>query len=94
MAGETEADIRKLQDEIARLRAEFAGLSETLKDTVRHGTGEAAAKAREAGDKAWQEAKAKLGQVNKEIEEKPLAATLTAFGVGLVLGLIFSGRRG
>ncbi len=90
----TEADIKALQDEIKALRADLTGLTETLRDLVKHGGAEAAAKARESGEKLWDEAKKKASGLAEEIEDKPVTAAVTAFSVGVLLGMIFSGRRG
>jgi len=89
----TEADIKTLQAEIKELRADFASLTETLRDMVRHGGAEAAAKARESGEKLWNEAKKRASGVTGEIEENPVTAAVTAFSLGIVLGVIFSNRR-
>jgi ElaB/YqjD/DUF883 family membrane-anchored ribosome-binding protein len=94
MATGTEADIKALRDEIKELRESFASLSETLGDLARHGSAEAAAKARESGEKIWSEAKRRANGLTQEIEEKPVTAAMTAFSIGVLLGLIFSGRRG
>ena len=98
MTASTDADIKALQAEIKDLRADFASLTETLRDIVKHGGAEAAAKAREGGEKLWGEAKKRAGGlaegIAEEIEEKPVTAAVTAFSVGIILGMIFSGRRG
>ena len=57
------------------------------------GAAEAAAKAREAGEKVWAGAKKQVNTVAEEIEERPLTAAAAAFGLGVVVGLLFS-RRG
>ena len=90
----TEADIKALQAEISALRAEFANISDTLRDLARHGSAEAAQKARESGEKLLDEAKKRVSGISSEIEEKPITAAVTAFSIGVVLGMIFSGRRG
>jgi ElaB/YqjD/DUF883 family membrane-anchored ribosome-binding protein len=90
----TEADIQALQAQIKELRADLASLTETLRDLARHGSAEATAKMRESGEKLWSEAKKKASGLAEEIEEKPVTAAVTAFSVGVLLGMIFSGRRG
>ena len=90
----TEADIQALQAQIKELRDDLAGLTETLRDLARHGSAEATAKMRESGEKLWGEAKKKASGLAEEIEEKPVTAAVTAFSVGVLLGMIFSGRRG
>jgi ElaB/YqjD/DUF883 family membrane-anchored ribosome-binding protein len=90
----TEMDIKALQAEIKDLRADLASLTETLRDLVKHGGAEATAKVRESGEKLWDEAKKKASGLAEEIEDKPVTAAVTAFSVGVLLGMIFSGRRG
>ncbi len=89
----TEAEIKTLQADIKELRADFASLTETLRDMVRHGGAEAAAKARESGEKLWNETKKRAGGVAEEIEENPVTAAVAAFSIGIILGMIFSNRR-
>lgn len=93
MTAATDTDIQALQTDLRQLRADFASLTETMRDLVRHSGTEAAAKARESGEKVWAEAKKHVDTVSHEIEEKPLTAAATAFGIGVVLGLLFA-RRG
>ena len=61
--------------------------------SVRHGGAEATAKMRESGEKLWGEAKRRAGGLADEIEEKPVTAAVTAFSIGVLLGMIFSGRH-
>ena len=89
----TSADIQALQTDIKQLRTDFAGLGETVRDLVRHGGEEAKAKALESGDKVWKEAKHHAQTIGHEIEERPVTSALAAFGVGMILGILFSGRR-
>lgn len=43
--------------------------------------------------KAWTEAKRQAQQVGQEIEERPLASTFVALGVGILIGMLFLGGR-
>jgi ElaB/YqjD/DUF883 family membrane-anchored ribosome-binding protein len=93
MASATETDIQALQEQLQQLRGDFAALSGTLKDLARHGIGEAAQRASIPGERAWAEVKRQADVVSQEIEERPIASALTAFGVGLVLGVLVNSRR-
>jgi ElaB/YqjD/DUF883 family membrane-anchored ribosome-binding protein len=93
MASATEGDVKVLQEQLEQLRNDFAGLSSTLKDLARHGIGDAAQRVAVPAEKAWDDVKRRATAVTHEIEEKPLASAFTAFGIGLVLGILFSGRR-
>jgi ElaB/YqjD/DUF883 family membrane-anchored ribosome-binding protein len=46
------------------------------------------------GERAWNDVKHHAGTVSREIEEKPIASAFVAFGVGLMLGMLFGGRHG
>jgi ElaB/YqjD/DUF883 family membrane-anchored ribosome-binding protein len=93
MTSGTEADVKTLRDEMAQLRTDFAKIRDTLQNLVRHGTADAVGKAQQSAQRVQDEVK-KIGQsVGQEIEKRPIAAALTAFSVGLILGMLFSGRR-
>lgn len=94
MTTATEADVNELQSEIKQLRADFAKVTETLQNLLRHGGAEAVGKAQDTAEKLWAEARSKAQGLTAEIEEKPVTAALTAFGIGVVLGMLFCGRRG
>ena len=90
MATQTDADIEKLRAEMQTLRSDISQISETLK-SIASGYGEAAvAEARQSAEKVQKGAKERLDAAAHEIEEHPITATLSAFGVGLVLGMLFS----
>jgi ElaB/YqjD/DUF883 family membrane-anchored ribosome-binding protein len=89
-----ETDIEKLQAEIQQLRVDFGQLLETTRDLARHGFTDAREKARGSAETAWAEVTRQAQGVSHEIEERPLISALIAFGFGLVLGLLLSGRRG
>jgi ElaB/YqjD/DUF883 family membrane-anchored ribosome-binding protein len=89
----TEIDVKSLQADIEQLRAELAGLTETIRDVAHDRATEAVAAARETGERVWTEAKQHLQSVAKEIEDKPLTATVAAFGFGVLLATLLRGRR-
>ena len=92
MATSTETDLKALSEEVRQLRADFVQIGETLKDVVRHGKDAATAKAEETAEKAWKEARTAAQGLSSCIEEQPITSALTAFGIGVALGLLF-GRR-
>ena len=88
-----EADVEALSDEIKQLRADIEKIVGLLGQTARHGGDEAYRQAREASERAWSEAKNAAGDVVNHIETKPLQSAIAAFGIGLILGLLFGSRR-
>jgi ElaB/YqjD/DUF883 family membrane-anchored ribosome-binding protein len=88
-----ETDVEALAEEVKRLRADFSKIADLLRQTAEHAGEEAATRARVAGEKAWTDAKSTADELVQRIEGKPVQSTAIAFGVGLVLGLLFAGRR-
>jgi ElaB/YqjD/DUF883 family membrane-anchored ribosome-binding protein len=88
----TESDVQALSGELKQLRAEFARLGQLLESTARNAGNEAAQAARATGERAWSEVKKSADELASRIESRPVTAAATAFGIGVVLGLLF-GRR-
>jgi ElaB/YqjD/DUF883 family membrane-anchored ribosome-binding protein len=93
MTSETNKDTEALIAELKQLRADFAKLGELLQTTARHAGEDAMQRARESGEKAWADARSGAEDVIEKIEENPVSAAGIAFGVGMLLGLIFGSRR-
>ena len=93
MADGTAEDLKTLRAELANLRADLGRISETLEDVVKHGRDEAVGKATEAAEKLQDEIGRRTERLSREIEQKPLTAVFTAFGLGVLLGMLFGGRR-
>ncbi len=90
----TESDIKTLRAEMAQLRDDLAKISDTMQGAIRHGGAEAMQKAQHSAHQAQEKAKRATQSVVEEIEERPVTAALAAFSAGLVLGMLFSARRG
>ena len=87
-------DVKKLSDDVTELRADFTRIAETLADLVRLRGQEAAAKLQGTAEGTWADAKQHFEGVKKKIHDEPVTASLAAFGIGLILGiLLFGGRR-
>jgi ElaB/YqjD/DUF883 family membrane-anchored ribosome-binding protein len=86
---QTEADIKSLSDELKQLRAEFAKIAQLLESAARHAGDEATQAARDAGERAWGEVKSRADGLARRIEEKPVNSTAWAFGIGILIGLMF-----
>ncbi|MDE1938949.1 MAG: hypothetical protein KGI68_08000 [Alphaproteobacteria bacterium] len=87
-------DVSKLTEEMSGLRADFTRLAETLADLVRQRGQEAASKFQGSAQETWSDAKQTFDGVKQKIHDEPVTATVAAFGIGLLLGiLLFGGRR-
>jgi len=89
---DTETNVDALASEFKQLRSEFVRIAQLLEQTARAAGAEAASRAKAAGEYAWSEAQSGADHVAEKIKEQPLASAGIAFGVGVLLGLIF-GRR-
>jgi len=85
-------DVKKLSDDVGELKAGFSRIAETLADLVRQRGQEAAARFEATAEDTWADAKHKFEGVKQKIHEEPVTAVVAAFGIGLLLGLLF-GRR-
>jgi ElaB/YqjD/DUF883 family membrane-anchored ribosome-binding protein len=90
-------DTSTLSDEVsglkAEIKAEISKIADSVKEFVRTHGQDAAARIQGTAEETWTGAKQKLDCVSKKIHEEPVAATAVAFGIGLLIGLIFFGRR-
>jgi ElaB/YqjD/DUF883 family membrane-anchored ribosome-binding protein len=86
-------DLDRLVAEMKELRSELGRMSEALVGSVKRQTGDAAAKVRDAAEDTWSGAMDATAGVARSIEDQPLVATAIAFGVGMLLGMLFLGRR-
>jgi hypothetical protein len=89
----TSTDVTALQTEIKQLRADFAKIAGTVRDLAGNSVVEAGQQVQASTEKVWTEVKRQAGSVGREIEDRPVAAALTAFGAGILLGLLLNGRR-
>ena len=92
MNKQSNIEFEVLKDDLDKLRGQFAELTDLLRASARHAGDEAANQARRAGEHAWNKARGKAEDVISQIEEKPVTSAAIAFGIGLLLGIIF-GRR-
>jgi ElaB/YqjD/DUF883 family membrane-anchored ribosome-binding protein len=78
-----------ISDEERRIR-DFALRAE---QTVRERAGEFREKAREYYDEASDQIETAQRFVTERVQEKPLVSTLTAVGIGVVIGMLLAGGR-
>ena len=93
MTQQTDADLNTLRADFAQLRADVAKMTGMLQQLLEHGRRQATTEAGAVIDRAEASLKQQAGEFAKRVEEQPLAAVATTFCIGLVLGLLFSGRR-
>lgn len=85
-------EVKKLSDDVGELKAGFSRIAETLADLVRQRGQEAKARLETTAEDTWAEAKQQFEGVKQKIHEDPVTAVVAAFGIGLLVGLLF-GRR-
>jgi len=88
-----EHDLKKLQADFAELRGDLTKLTQSLGDTLRHGTAGPASGAQARASEIQDDLKRKVHAVTDHIETKPIASALASFVVGLVLGMAVNGHR-
>ncbi len=87
-----EAPNETLRKELDQLRSDIAALTHTLKDIATDQGSAAYGKVRRSAQSAKDEAVHAAGAVGHEISERPFTSVLSAFSVGLLMGMLF-GRR-
>lgn len=85
-------DVKKLTDDVGELKAGFTRIADTLSDLVRQRGQEAKARLEATAEDTWADAKERFEGVKQKIHEDPVTAVVAAFGIGLLVGLLF-GRR-
>jgi ElaB/YqjD/DUF883 family membrane-anchored ribosome-binding protein len=85
--------INTVVEEMKQLRTDISRISEALVGVARHQANEAAARVRNAAEDGWSETKGAAAGVARKIEEQPLTASAIAFGIGMVMGMLLTGRR-
>jgi ElaB/YqjD/DUF883 family membrane-anchored ribosome-binding protein len=85
--------IDTLVEEMKQLRTDISRISEALVGVAREQANHAAAKVRGAAEDGWGETKGAAAGVARKIEEQPLTASAIAFGIGMVMGMLLTGRR-
>ena len=92
MATVTAPDVTELRIEIERLQSDLKATIEKVRELAGEWpNGHDSALA--AAERMWLEVKRQAQQVSHEIEERPLVSAMTAFGAGVAIGMLFSGRR-
>ena len=89
----TAKDTEALRQELERLREDFAQMGKTMKSLANDVGSDAMARMRDASEQAKLRAGQAADTVTHTIEERPLVSLLSAFIVGLILGILFGRQR-
>lgn len=87
-------DLESLAADISHLREEFGRIGKLVETILRHGGSAAAAEAGRTAEQAWDEVNRTAEKAAKAVEQNPLTTLAAAFGLGMLLGMLFGGRRG
>ena len=86
-------ELETLKKDLASLRGDIGSLSQAIKSTGEQ-KGEAAyRRVREKGEELRKQGEDAVEKVGHKIDEKPMTSVLTAFGTGLLIGLLLNQRR-
>ena len=94
MSDKPDADLEALAGEIKHLREDFARVAKVVEELVRHRGSAAAAEAGRRAGQAWDDVSRTAESAAQTLEQNPLATLAGTFGLGLILGMLFGGRRG
>jgi ElaB/YqjD/DUF883 family membrane-anchored ribosome-binding protein len=94
MADQPKADVAALRGEIKQLQADFGKIAETVREPANNSGAAAGQRVQASTKKVWTEVRRQADSVTREIEVRPIAAALTAFGSGVLLGLLLNRHRG
>ena len=92
MSDQQDPDIQALMAEIRHLREDFGRMGSVVEDLVRHRAGAAAGEASRRAEQAWDDVSRTAEGAARVMEQNPVATVGGAFGIGLLIGILF-GRR-
>jgi len=86
-------ELETLKKDLTSLRGDIGSLSQAVK-TAGEQKGEAAyQRVREKGEELRKQGEHAVEAVGNKIDEKPMTSVLTAFGTGLLVGLLLNQRH-
>ncbi len=86
-------DIDALRAEMTTLRNDLSAVVHTLRDMGAERGTATYARMQEAAEQARAKGHRAAETVAESVEQRPFTSLASAFGIGLLLGLLFSGRR-
>lgn len=87
-----DADFETIRKELNQLRSDVSALTGTLRDIASEQGSAAYENIRQSARRAQEQAAQTIGTVGHEIGERPFTAVLSAFSLGLLIGMLFSRR--
>ncbi|HUJ04170.1 MAG TPA: hypothetical protein VLW75_11055 [Rhizomicrobium sp.] len=93
MSTATDNDVAALAAEMKQLRSDVMKIAELVQAVLRDAGSDALERARATGERAWNDAKSRTDDIVDLIEKRPVASTATAFGIGMLLGMLMHGRK-
>lgn len=87
-----EANMEALRTEIEQLRTDISRIEETLKAIVSQRVSATYGRVRDTAERVADQASEAADSLGRQIAERPLTNVATAFGIGILLGMLF-GRR-
>lgn len=92
MSDPKDPDVQALLAEIKHMREDFARMGGVVEDLVRHRANAAKDEVGRRAERAWEEVNRKAESATQAMEQNPLASLGGAFGLGLLIGMLFSRR--
>jgi ElaB/YqjD/DUF883 family membrane-anchored ribosome-binding protein len=93
MTDKPDPDIAALLAEIKHLREDFSRMGNVVEDLVRHRGHAAADKMSQHAEKAWDSVHRGAESATHTLEQHPMTTLGSAFGLGLLFGMLFGNRR-
>lgn len=93
MSSETTADAADAR-EISDVEKKLKALAERLEQAVQDAVETAKVRSRPYAETAGERMETAQKYVIDQVQERPLAATFAALGVGVLIGILIAGRRG
>lgn len=93
MTDKQDPDVAALVAEIKHLREDFTRMGNVVEDLVRNRANAAADEVGRRAERAWDNVNKTAESTAHTLEQNPMATLGGAFGLGLLFGMLFSGRR-
>lgn len=86
-------DIQALRNELGQLRKDLSAMAGTMKDMAEELGADTLERVRNTASKVRARAESAAGDVTETIEQRPFLSIVTAFVIGLLLGVLFGRQR-